>query len=225
MADWDTGALLGGLFGFGSGIATNVANARQAEKQMRFQTAANQKQMQYQTAANKKQMDFQERMSGSAHQRQMADMKKAGLNPILSAKYGGASSPAGSTSGGATSGGAMAQMKDPSNSALSAMRFEQELKNTMAHTNTQYLTQDHLNTLINAQQGNVKYQQMLNQFLNTPRGKIWFETQQWLPQATSALGAAGGAIGLKRLKTLTKSKSGGKGFKPATFNKSTGEIR
>jgi len=98
-------ALLGTLgsayLGYRGAKKQNIASAQQAQQQM----------------------DFQREMSNTAVQRRMADLKKAGINPILAGQKE-ASSPA----------GAMAPQVNQAQVALSTLGTAASIANTIAQT-------------------------------------------------------------------------------------------
>lgn len=83
------GSLLGGMMGSAGQGQTNAQQMAFAQQQQNSAQAFNAQESQ-------KNRDWQQEMSSSAYQRSMADMRAAGLNPILAAGNGGASTPGGS---------------------------------------------------------------------------------------------------------------------------------
>lgn len=81
-----------------------------AAQQMYYQTQSAERAMQFNAEQARLDREWQERMSSTAYQRMVGDLKKAGLNPILAYTNGPASTPGGSSASGYAQSGALANV-------------------------------------------------------------------------------------------------------------------
>ncbi len=133
--------------------ANSAFNAEQAEIQREWSERQSAKAMQFNVQEAAKNRDWQQMMSNTAHQREIADLMAAGLNPVLSAMNGnGASVGSGATASGVVGSGSKADADTSTSSAIanllgSILSAQTSLENANINARTQEAVADKYNAM------------------------------------------------------------------------------
>lgn len=125
------GGLVAPVLSFFGQRETNKTNVDIARETNAFNINAMREAGDRNQAMARENMAFQERMSNTAYQRAMEDMRKAGLNPMLAFSQGGANAPGGAAGNTSPASGVGARVESEVGAAVSSAmefaRFKREM--------------------------------------------------------------------------------------------------